>query len=116
MAIHTLDWQQAPPPSCRGGVVSVGNFDGVHRGHAALVAECRRLADEIHGPVVVLTFDPHPLQLLRPAGYLPPLTIPADRARFLLDVGANEVILLRTVPELLELPAEAFFQSVLLEQ
>ena len=33
MAIHTLDWQQTPPGSCRGGAVTVGNFNGVHRGH-----------------------------------------------------------------------------------
>ena len=66
MAIHWLDWQQPPPADCRGGAVTIGNFDGVHRGHAALLAEARRLARSANAPAIALTFDPHPLQLLRP--------------------------------------------------
>jgi len=113
MAIHTLPWHEAPPAGCRGGAVSVGNFDGVHRGHVALVEELRRQAAAIHGPAVVLTFDPHPLQLLRPDSYPPPLTPPAERARLLQAHGANEVVVLRTTPDLLDLTAEEFFERVM---
>ncbi len=115
MAIHTLDWDSTFPEVCRLGAVAIGNFDGVHRGHAALVTEVRRLAEEVHGPAVVLTFDPHPLQLLRPERFLPLLTTPGDRAAFLLACGAQEVILLRTTAELLRLEPEQFFQRVLVE-
>jgi riboflavin kinase/FMN adenylyltransferase len=115
MAIHTLDWQQAPPEICHGGAVTIGNFDGVHRGHAALVGETSRLAHEVSGPSVVFTFDPHPLQLLRPEQFLPLLTTLEDRARLLIELGADEVIVQRTSHEMLHLTAEQFFHRVLRE-
>src|SRR5690242_20437708 len=74
MASVLLDWQTEPPANCRGGVVTIGNFDGVHRGHAALVAETRHQARLLRGPAVALTFDPHPLDLLRPESAQPVLT------------------------------------------
>jgi riboflavin kinase/FMN adenylyltransferase len=113
MAIHTLEWDQPPPTSCRHGVVAIGNFDAVHIGHAALLAEARRLAAQTGGSAAVLTFDPHPLQLLRPERFLPLLTTPADRATLLLQVGADEVVVMHTTPELLQLTPELFFQRVL---
>jgi riboflavin kinase/FMN adenylyltransferase len=113
MAIHTLPWHEAPPAGCRGGAVSVGNFDGVHLGHAALLHELRRRAEAVGGPAVALTFDPHPLQLLRPDSYPPPLTTPAERARLIEAHGADHVVLLRTTHDLLQLTAEEFFAQVL---
>src|SRR5450755_2811599 len=103
MARHTLDWQETFPDSCRGGAVAVGNFDGVHLGHAALIAELCRQARELHGPAVALTFDPHPLELLRPGQSLPPLTTTADRGRLLHELGAAEVVVLHTTNSLLAL-------------
>jgi riboflavin kinase/FMN adenylyltransferase len=102
-----------PPEDCRRGAVAIGNFDGVHRGHAALLAELRRLADSVAGPAVALTFDPHPLQLLRPDSFLPPLCIPEDRARWLHEAGADHVVVLHTTADLLALSAEDFFREVL---
>ncbi len=113
MAIHTLPWHEAPPAGCRGGAVSVGNFDGVHRGHVALLEELRRQADAVAGPAVALTFDPHPLQLLRPDSYPPPLTTTAERGRLIEAHGADRVVLLRTTLDLLRLTAEEFFEQVL---
>jgi riboflavin kinase/FMN adenylyltransferase len=112
MAIHTLTWHEAPPAACRGGAVSVGNFDGVHRGHVALLEELRRQAGALPGSAVALTFDPHPLQLLHPDNYPPPLTTPAERARLLQVHGASEIVVLRTTPDLLQLTAEEFFERV----
>jgi riboflavin kinase/FMN adenylyltransferase len=114
VTIDTFSWDQDPPALCRGGAVAVGNFDGVHRGHAALLAELRRAADGVEGPAVAVTFDPHPLQLLRPEHFLPLLTTPADRAELLAASGADHVLLLRTTSELLRLTAEEFFTEVLL--
>jgi riboflavin kinase/FMN adenylyltransferase len=113
MTSHRIEWRAAPPEGCRGGAVSVGNFDGVHRGHAALVAELRRRADAAGGPAVALTFDPHPLDLLRPGTSLPPLSTLADRARWLHDLGADHVLVLHTTPDLLALSAGDFFAEVL---
>src|SRR5262249_54944242 len=77
MATIALNWNDTPPDACRGGALTIGNFDGVHGGHQALLAELRRQAAALSGPAVVLTFDPHPLQLLRPERFQPLLTTPA---------------------------------------
>ena len=66
MATLTIDWREMPPAAVRGGAVTIGNFDGVHRGHAALVGELRKRARAVPGPAVALTFDPHPQELLHP--------------------------------------------------
>jgi riboflavin kinase / FMN adenylyltransferase len=113
MAIETIDWDRMPPAHCRGGAVAVGNFDGVHRGHAALVRELCAQARACNGPAVVVTFDPHPLQFLRPAQFQPVLTTAAGRAALIISNGADHVIVMRITATMLELSAGAFFQSVI---
>lgn len=116
MASRTITWQDMPPPECRGGALAVGNFDGVHLGHAALLAKLREQARAVAGPAVAVTFDPHPLELLRPGKPLALLTTPRDRSRLLQELGADEVVVLRTTPDLLALTAEAFFARVIRER
>jgi riboflavin kinase / FMN adenylyltransferase len=113
MSIHTLAWDEMPPASSRGGAVAVGNFDGVHRGHRALVAELGHQARALRDPAVALTFDPHPLQLLRPEQFQPVLTNVADRAELLAAYGADQVLILKTTRDLLQLSAADFFHHVL---
>jgi riboflavin kinase / FMN adenylyltransferase len=113
MSILTLDWEQSPPDAFRAGAVAIGNFDGVHRGHASLISELRHRAVAVGGPAVAVTLDPHPLQLLRPEQFQPVLTTAADRAALLQTCGADHVLLLRTTCDLLELTAADFFQRVL---
>jgi riboflavin kinase/FMN adenylyltransferase len=113
MATHQVEWQAMPPEVCRRGAVAIGNFDGVHRGHAMLVAELRRQADNLRCLAVPLTFDPHPLALLRPGPQPPPLSTLADRARWLHDLGTDHVLILHTTPDLLALRATEFFDEVL---
>jgi riboflavin kinase/FMN adenylyltransferase len=62
----------------RNAVVAIGNFDGVHRGHAHIFRQARGLAAGLGGESVVLTFDPHPAKVLAPS-YAPPLIMPLDR-------------------------------------
>lgn len=116
MATVRLDWSEHPPPQFTGGAVTVGNFDGVHRGHQALVAAARKRAASVRGPSVAVTFDPPPHQVLHPGSERPPLTTIPQRAERLHAIGADHVVVLRTTPELLALSPEAFFEDVLVRQ
>jgi riboflavin kinase / FMN adenylyltransferase len=113
MATLTIDWREMPPAAVRGGAVAIGNFDGVHRGHAALAGELRERARAVPGPAVALTFDPHPRELLHPGQSLPPLTTPDDRSRLLHEAGADHVLILRATTALPALSAAEFFDQVI---
>jgi riboflavin kinase/FMN adenylyltransferase len=116
MATVFLTADEQPPPAVRGGAAAVGNFDGVHRGHAALVTRLRAAADQVGGPAVAVTFDPHPIALLAPERLQPPLTTIADRAELLQAAGADHVVVLRTTRDLLGLEAGEFLDTVVGEQ
>jgi riboflavin kinase / FMN adenylyltransferase len=116
MSTVTLDWSAYPPPEFLGGAVTVGNFDGVHLGHRALVAAARAQADLFGGSVVAVTFDPPPHQVLYPGPIRPPLTTLPERAELLQTASADHVVILRTSPALLALSPEAFFEDVLARQ
>ena len=93
-------------------VISIGNFDGVHLAHRAILSHARELADRHGARVVVLTFDPHPAAVLRPSAR-PARLISADEKRSrLLAAGADDVVLLRPTPELLAQTAERFIEHV----
>ncbi len=104
------------PAELHGSAVSVGNFDGVHLGHTALIAELRQEARRLNTPAVAVTFDPHPLRLLAPDRFLPQLTTPEDRAELLLNAGANWVVILKTTPDLLRLEANEFLQRLFVDR
>jgi riboflavin kinase / FMN adenylyltransferase len=112
MATMMFNWKEMPPAECRGAAVTIGNFDGVHRGHGALLSELIRRARALNVPAVAMTFDPHPLQLLRPEQFQPVLTTVADRANLIQSLGIDHVLILQTNPELLQLSAEEFFEQV----
>jgi riboflavin kinase/FMN adenylyltransferase len=96
----------------RGGAVSIGNFDGVHRGHARIVERLLAEAGRVGGPAIVFTFDPHPVQLLRPEVCPPPLTWTERKARLLAELGVDAVLAYRTDEELLSLSPEEFFDRI----
>ena len=93
--------------------IAIGNFDGVHRGHQALIATARRLADSAGGEVVALTFDPHPARLLAP-GLAPPLILSLDRrAELLGEAGADVVVVEPFTHDFAAIAAEGFASDVL---
>jgi riboflavin kinase/FMN adenylyltransferase len=102
------------PASLHGGALSIGNFDGVHTGHAEIVGRLVRMARRLGAPAVVLTFDPHPARLLRPAEAPAPLTWTQRKAHLLAQLGAEAVVAYPTTPELLREEPREFFDQVVL--
>ena len=94
-------------------VVAVGNFDGVHLGHAAIARRLRAAADRLGLPAVAFTFDPHPASVLRPELAPTPLTTPQRRAELLLALGVDAVLVQPADLRLMALEAEAFYKDVL---
>jgi riboflavin kinase/FMN adenylyltransferase len=99
-------------PEIRGGAVSIGNFDGVHRGHQEIAQRLVRMARRFGGPSVVLTFDPPPSAILRPAQTPARLTTVETRAELLAQCGVDWVVAYPTDRALLELTPEEFFASI----
>jgi riboflavin kinase/FMN adenylyltransferase len=99
--------------SLRAPAIAVGNFDGVHRGHQALVGLARDLARRNQGDAVVLTFDPHPARLFAPA-LAPPLIVSLDRRIELLgEAGADCVVVEPFTPAFAAVGAEDFVRGIL---
>ncbi|HEX5105610.1 MAG TPA: bifunctional riboflavin kinase/FAD synthetase [Pirellulaceae bacterium] len=111
--LHSLD---NLPADLRQGAVSIGNFDGVHRGHAKLVERLLAKAREVGGPAIVFTFDPHPVRLLRPDRVPPPLTWTDRKAQLLDELGVTAIIAYPTDLDLLQLPPEGFFDKIIRQQ
>jgi riboflavin kinase / FMN adenylyltransferase len=97
------------PAEARGGAVSIGNFDGVHRGHVQIVRRLLDRAKEVGGPAIVFTFDPHPVRLLRPDQCPPPLTWTERKAQLLAGLGVDWIVAYPTDEALLELSPDDFF-------
>ncbi|MBN1910798.1 MAG: bifunctional riboflavin kinase/FAD synthetase [Pirellulales bacterium] len=100
------------PEALRGGAVAIGNFDGVHQGHARLIETLRAEADRVGGPAVAFTFDPHPAQILRPDAAPPLLTGTQRKADLLAQLGVDAVVAYPTDRAFLDLDADTFFQRL----
>lgn len=96
-----------------GLALAVGNFDGVHLGHAEIVRRLRVTADRLGVPAAVLTFDPHPATIVRPGTAPAPLTTPARRADLLLALGLDAVLVQPVDKRFVALEAEAFYHDLL---
>ena len=101
------------PPSARGAVVAIGNFDGVHRGHQAVIAKAQRLAREFEAPAGLLTFEPHPRRYFQPDA--PPFRLTPFRVktRLLQALGVDRLYPLPFNRALASLTAEDFVERVL---
>lgn len=112
----TLENFEPVPDRFRHAYLAVGNFDGVHLGHRALIGRLRELADQAGVPAIALTFDPRPVEVLRPERAGPPLTWTALKVALLAHAGVDEVGVFRTGRWLLGLTAREFFERVVIGQ
>ncbi len=99
--------------SIHGGYASIGNFDGVHRGHQAMLNVLTSRARSDNVPAVAVTFDPHPIALLKPDAAPPALTTIEHRAELLGRYGVDVTLVLPTDRQLLSLTAEEFFDTII---
>ncbi len=96
-------------------VVVIGNFDGVHLGHQHVLARAREIGDERGLPVVAITFDPHPMAVLRPEHAPTQLTTIERRAELLREAGADHVLALPFDRDMASWTPEHFEQRVLVD-
>jgi riboflavin kinase/FMN adenylyltransferase len=97
-------------------VVTIGVFDGVHRGHQRIVARAAGLARDLGLPTVVITFDPHPDEVVRPGSHPPLLCSPKRRAALLAGLGVDAVMMLPFTLQLSRMGSDEFVQSVLVDR
>jgi riboflavin kinase/FMN adenylyltransferase len=105
------DWR-AIPGHARGASVALGNFDGVHRGHRAVIAAAHAARPDL--PLGVVTFEPHPRAFFRPDDPPCRLTLPDERAALLEKLGVRFLYQLRFDRAFSELSAESFIEDVLI--
>jgi riboflavin kinase/FMN adenylyltransferase len=108
------DWQ-ATPQAWKGGAVALGNFDGVHRGHRALLQGAGEQARVLGAPLVAFTFEPHPRRFFVPDTGPFRLTLPPAKLRLLAEQGVQAVLAQRFDAAFAALSADAFIDDVLLE-
>ncbi len=107
-------WAETSRDAGKAAVIAIGNFDGVHRGHQALLAEAVAVAARIGGTPGVLTFDPHPARFVAP-NLAPPMIIPLPRRLELLErAGAEFAVVEPFDAAFAALDAGTFVQRVLL--
>lgn len=100
------------PEQFRHAAVSIGNFDGVHRGHARIIERLAGLARRAGTSSVIFTFDPHPDRILRPEQAPAPLGWTELKARLLAELGADALVVYPTDRALLEFDAGEFFDRI----
>ncbi|MEO3783070.1 bifunctional riboflavin kinase/FAD synthetase [Actinocorallia sp. B10E7] len=97
-------------------VVTIGVFDGVHRGHQKVVGRAVELAAELGLPCVVITFDPHPDEVVRPGSHPPLLSSGARRPELLAELGTDAIMVVPFTLELSRMGPDEFVQSVLVDR
>lgn len=97
-------------------VVTIGVFDGVHRGHAQLIETATRIAEQRGLPAVLMTFDPHPVEVLRPGSHPPQLTTLARRAELAEQMGIDVFCVMPFTPALAAYSPKDFAHQMLVER
>ena len=104
------------PEGLRGAAIAIGNFDGVHRGHRAVIAKAMERAKAAQRPSAVLTFEPHPRSFFQPQEPSFRLNSEAAKLRLLAATGLNGAVVLTFDKALAKLTAEEFIDRILIDQ
>jgi riboflavin kinase / FMN adenylyltransferase len=104
------------PGSWGRSVITIGVFDGVHRGHQAIVAVAAEAAAATGLPLVAITFDPHPDEVVRPGTHSPVLTTSRRQAELLAGLGVDAVCVLPFTLEFSRLSPDEFVRAVLVDR
>jgi riboflavin kinase / FMN adenylyltransferase len=97
-------------------VATIGVFDGVHRGHQGLIQRAVELAGQRDVPSVVVTFDPHPSEVVRPGSHPAQLTTLRRKAELVEQLGVDVFCVLPFTPELSKMPGDEFVHEVLVDR
>ncbi len=106
----------SPPEGLVGAVVAIGNFDGVHRGHRAVISRAKELAKRLGRPCAVLTFEPHPADFFGRGDKIFRLSSRDAKAHRLAELGLDGMIVLSFDAELARLDADAFLSEILVRR
>lgn len=107
-------WEDAGlPPDTAGTVITVGTFDGIHRGHLDILRTVAALADESGMRSVLVTFDPHPLEVVNPAAAPPLLTVGVEKSEIVAESGVAYMAVLPFDRQLAAYSAEEFVDEIL---
>ncbi|UXS00344.1 bifunctional riboflavin kinase/FAD synthetase [Agrobacterium tumefaciens] len=112
---HRNEKKEPLPENLRGGVIAIGNFDGVHRGHRAVLDRALELAEARGVPALVLTFEPHPRSVFRPDTPVFRLSPAPLKARLLEAIGFQSVIEYPFDRAFSERSADEFVKSILVD-
>lgn len=113
--MQVVYFPDAPRPRWTAPVLALGNFDGLHRGHARLIEQVRRRAGERSGTSVALVFDPHPPKVLRP-DKAPPLLMTFDQKQEAFErAGIEALVVVRFTRDLSRWEPELFVETVLVD-
>jgi riboflavin kinase/FMN adenylyltransferase len=104
------------PAHLAGAVVAIGNFDGVHRGHQAVLERARAMAERMGRPLVAMTFEPHPRSYFQPTATIFRLTPPSAKIRVFDALGVDGVIVLTFEARLAAMSAEDFVKTILVDR
>jgi riboflavin kinase/FMN adenylyltransferase len=112
-----LRWRglEATPGDLGRTVVTIGMYDGVHRGHQVLIGAAVARARAMRRPCLLLTFDPHPAEVVRPGSHPAILTAMDRKAELVAALGVDAMCVLPFTPEFMRLPPETFTHTVLVE-
>ncbi|MBV25186.1 MAG: riboflavin biosynthesis protein RibF [Gemmatimonadetes bacterium] len=104
------------PRDGRKAVVTIGMFDGIHRGHREVLSEIRRRAEGVGGRSVLVTFHPHPLTIVRPEWAPAMLTTPVEKKEILAESGLDYAVFLAFTPMLAAYTPRRFVEEILVER
>ncbi|MBW1867019.1 MAG: bifunctional riboflavin kinase/FAD synthetase [Deltaproteobacteria bacterium] len=100
----------------KNAVITIGNFDGMHLGHQSLFNEVMKKADNIGGTSVAMTFEPHPIRVLKTNGHPPLITLYEQKIELIENSGIDVLICVPFTPEFADITARSFIRDIIINR